>query len=137
MQTWWTEDHCNAAWKPFAKNKLKEIKKSNKNPFTIAKYTMLTWLARSWYFCFSSGPRAYHHSPRILDTVRLSWLGWRWWTRGRWRLLKIINAFIGRLMWSLSFAYWRRRNNKLRMRLQNITSDDRNRVTVSFKSTRA
>lgn len=35
----------------------------------------VTWKAKSWYFCFSLGPRAYHHSPRILLTVRLSWLG--------------------------------------------------------------
>lgn len=63
---------------------------------------MLTWKAKSWYCCFSLGPRAYHHSPRILLTVRLSWLGWRWCTRARWRLLKIMNAFMGRRMWSFS-----------------------------------
>lgn len=63
-----------------------------------------TWKAKSWYFCFSLGPRAYHHSPRILLTVLLSWFGCRWCTNARWRLLKIINAFIGRRMWS--FSLW-------------------------------
>lgn len=61
-----------------------------------------TWKAKSWYFCFSFGPRAYHHSPRILLTVLLSWFGCRWCTKARWRLLKIMNAFIGRRMWSFS-----------------------------------
>lgn len=65
---------------------------------------IFTWKARSWYCCFSLGPRAYHHSPRILLTVRLSWLGCRWCTRARWRLLKIMNAFMGRRMWS--FSLW-------------------------------
>lgn len=69
-----------------------------------------TWKAKSWYFCFSLGPRAYHHSPRILLTVLLSWFGWRWWTNARWRLLKIINAFIGRLMWS--FSLWKSEQEK-------------------------
>lgn len=63
-----------------------------------------TWKARSWYFCFSLAPRAYHHSPRILLTVRLSWFGCLWCTKARWRLLKIINAFIGRRMWSFSLC---------------------------------
>lgn len=66
------------------------------------KWASFTWKARSWYCCFSLGPRAYHHSPRILLTVRLSWLGCRWCTRARWRLLKIMNAFMGRRMWSFS-----------------------------------
>lgn len=65
---------------------------------------VFTWKARSWYCCFSLGPRAYHHSPRILLTVRLSWLGCRWCTRARWRLLKIMKAFMGRRMWS--FSLW-------------------------------
>lgn len=62
----------------------------------------ITWKARSWYFCFSLGPRAYHHSPRILLTVLLSWLGCRWWTKARCRLLKIMKAFMGRRIWSFS-----------------------------------
>lgn len=66
---------------------------------------LFTWKAKSWYFCFSLGPRAYHHSPRILLTVLLSWFGCRWCTSARWRLLKIINAFIGRRMWS--FSLWK------------------------------
>ena len=73
----------------------------------------VTWKAKSWYFCFSLGPSAYHHSPRILLTVRLSWFGWRWWTKARCRLLNIMNAFIGRLMWSLSFSYTRERTVKI------------------------
>ena len=59
-----------------------------------------TWLARSWYCFFSSGFKAYHHSPRILLTDRLSWLGCRWCTSVRWRLLNIMKAFIGRRTWS-------------------------------------
>lgn len=90
------------------------LKKNNKNtthnqnwdwttlPISKLHWQMLTWKAKSWYCCFSLGPRAYHHSPRILLTVRLSWLGWRWCTRARWRLLKIMNAFMGRRMWSFS-----------------------------------
>lgn len=66
---------------------------------------LCTWKAKSWYFCFSLGPRAYHHSPRILLTVLLSWFGCRWCTNARWRLLKIIKAFIGRRMWS--FSLWK------------------------------
>lgn len=69
--------------------------------------THFTWNARSWYFCFSLGPKAYHHSPRILLTVRLSWLGCRWWTRARWRLLKIMKAFMGLRIWSFSLYVWR------------------------------
>lgn len=68
------------------------------------KMHLCTWKAKSWYFCFSLGPRAYHHSPRILLTVLLSWFGCRWCTNARWRLLKIINAFIGRRMWSFSLC---------------------------------
>jgi len=66
-----------------------------------------TWLARSWYCFFSSGFSAYHHSPSILLTDRLSWFGCRWWTRVRCRLLKIMKAFIGRRTWSRkpSLAY--------------------------------
>lgn len=70
----------------------------------IKQLCIITWKAKSWYCCFSLGPRAYHHSPRILLTVRLSWLGCRWCTRARWRLLKIMNAFMGRRMWS--FSLW-------------------------------
>ncbi len=74
--------------------------------FLIYALAIPTWNAKSWYFCFSLGPRAYHHSPKIFDTVRLSWLGWRWCTKARWRFEKIMNAFIGRLMWSpLSFPW--------------------------------
>lgn len=68
-----------------------------------------TWKAKSWYFCFSLGPRAYHHSPRILLTVLLSWFGCRWCTKARWRLLKIMKAFIGRRMWS--FSFWKRKRH--------------------------
>lgn len=71
----------------------------------LIKVHLCTWKAKSWYFCFSFGPRAYHHSPRILLTVLLSWFGCRWCTNARWRLLKIIKAFIGRLMWS--FSLWK------------------------------
>ena len=60
-----------------------------------------TFEARSWYCCFSVGVKAYHHSPNILLTVLLSWLGWHWCTRARCRLLKIMNAFMGRRMCSL------------------------------------
>ena len=73
----------------------------------LHRVLLQTWLARSWYCFFSSGFSAYHHSPRILLTDRLSWFGYRWWTSARWRLLKIMNAFIGRRTWSRkpSFAY--------------------------------
>lgn len=77
------------------------------------KNHVCTWKARSWYCCFSLGPRAYHHSPRILLTVRLSWLGCRWCTRARWRLLKIMNAFMGRRMWSFSLWLCYERNVSL------------------------
>lgn len=78
------------------------IKKRRNWPRVISA---LTWLASSLYFCFSLGPRAYHHSPRILLTVLLSWFGCRWWTKCRCLLLNIIKAFMGLLMWSLSFDY--------------------------------
>lgn len=71
---------------------------------------LCTWKAKSWYFCFSFGPRAYHHSPRILLTVLLSWFGCRWCTKARWRLLKIMKAFIGRRMWS--FSFWKRKRHE-------------------------
>jgi hypothetical protein len=63
--------------------------------------------ASSWYFCFSSVLRAYHHSPKIFDTVRLSWFGCRWWTKALWRLLNIMKAFIGRRIRSRSFTCYK------------------------------
>ena len=35
----------------------------------VLKCSSFTWLAKSWYCCFSSAPSEYHHSPRIFDTV--------------------------------------------------------------------
>ena len=84
----------------------KQILATLRRGFLIYAHAIPTWNAKSWYFCFSLGPRAYHHSPKIFDTVRLSWLGWRWCTKARCRFEKIMNAFIGRLMWSpLSFPW--------------------------------
>uniref|UniRef100_A0A182IQS0 Uncharacterized protein n=1 Tax=Anopheles atroparvus TaxID=41427 RepID=A0A182IQS0_ANOAO len=68
------------------------------------KWASLTSLASSWYLVFSSGFSAYHHSPRILLTVRLSWFGCFWCTSARWRLEKIMNAFIGRRIFA-SFLF--------------------------------
>lgn len=92
----------------------------------LSENALCTWKAKSWYFCFSLGPRAYHHSPRILLTVLLSWFGCRWCTNARWRLLKIINAFIGRRMWS--FSLWKSDQERQR----HITLHILVKVTLTF-----
>lgn len=53
-------------------------------------------LASTWYCVLPSEPRAYHHSPSILLTVRLSWLGCFSCTNERCFFEKIMNAFMGR-----------------------------------------
>lgn len=89
-------------WK---RKKTGQHRKQENMPFCLKCLELCTWNAKSWYFCFSLAPRAYHHSPRILLTVLLSWFGCRWCTNARWRLLNIIKAFIGLRMWS--FSLWK------------------------------
>ena len=77
-----------------------ELDAKTQNSFLKHDRMVGTSWASCWYDCFSSSGSAYHISPSLRDISRLSRPLFSSWTLCLCRLLKTMNAFIGRGIFS-------------------------------------